>query len=402
MKVVIYSINYFPELIGIGKYNGEMAEWLADQGHDVTVITAPPYYPAWKIKSGYSSFSYKKERLNLVNVIRCPIWVPSKPSGLKRILHLFSFAFTSFPVILWHSLRHRPDTIFVVEPPIFCAPITLVLSKLCGARSWLHVQDFEIDAAFDLGILKSAYLRKWISSVETFLMRRFNVVSTISVKMMDRLHMKGVDPVNTMLFENWVRTDCIYPLQKQSSLRAELDLPADSLIILYSGNMGEKQGLEIIIQAAEKHHHRKDLLFLMCGAGSSKERLEKQSEELDNVCFLPLQPLDKLNDLLNLAYIHLLPQQAGVEDLVMPSKLTNMMASGRPVIATAMPQTQVAKVLQGCGLIVRPGDLTSFCDAIEVLINNAEKAREMGENGRKFVEEHWDINKVLSNVFIQH
>ncbi len=402
MKVVIYSINYFPELIGIGKYNGEMAEWLAGQGHDVSVITAPPYYPAWKVKSGYSAFGYKKERLSQVNVTRCPIWVPLKPSGLKRILHLFSFAFTSFPVILWHSVRHRPDIIFVVEPPIFCAPTTLVLSKLCGARSWLHVQDFEIDAAFDLGILKSARLRKWISSVETFLMRRFDVVSTISVKMMDRLHMKGVDSVNTVLFENWVRTDCIYPLQKQPSLHAELDLPADSLIILYSGNMGEKQGLEIIIQAAEKYRHRKNLLFLMCGAGSSKERLEKQSEELDNVRFLPLQPLDKLNDLLNLAYIHLLPQQAGVEDLVMPSKLTNMMASGRPVIATAMPQTQVAKVLQGCGLVVKPGDLTSLCNAIKVLTNNADKAHEMGENGRKFVEEHWDINKVLSNVFIQH
>ncbi|MCK4703844.1 MAG: colanic acid biosynthesis glycosyltransferase WcaI, partial [Gammaproteobacteria bacterium] len=120
MKIIIYSINYYPELIGIGKYNGEMAEWLADKGHEVSVITAPPYYPAWVVKSGYSRFWFKKEKLNQVNVIRCPLWVPSKPSGLKRILHLFSFAFTSFPVIFWYAIRHRPEIIFVVEPPIFC------------------------------------------------------------------------------------------------------------------------------------------------------------------------------------------------------------------------------------------------------------------------------------------
>lgn len=402
MKVVIYSINYSPELIGIGKYNGEMAEWLADNGHDVTVITAPPYYPAWKIESGYSGFWFKKERLEQVNVIRCPIWVPSKPSGLKRILHLFSFALTSFPVMLWQAVIRRPDVIFVVEPPFFCAPTTLILAKLCGARSWLHIQDFEIDAAFDLGILKSARLRKWISSIETFIMRRFDVVSTISVKMLDKLYGKMVEPANTLLFENWVETDCIFPLPERPSLHAELNLPNERLIILYSGNMGEKQGLEIVVQAAEKLHYREDLLFLMCGAGSSKERLEKLSEGLDNIHFLPLQPLNKLNDLLNLAYIHLLPQQAGIVDLVMPSKLTNMMASGKPVIATAMPQTQVANVLKGCGLIVEPGDLKSLCSAIEDLIDDTDKAQKMGENGRKFVQDHWDIDKILSDVFEKH
>ena len=402
MKIIIYSINYYPELIGIGKYNGEMAEWLADKGHEVSVITAPPYYPAWVVKPGYSRFWFKKEKLNQVNVIRCPLWVPSKPSGLKRILHLFSFAFTSFPVIFWYAIRHRPEIIFVVEPPIFCAPATLVLSKLCGARSWLHVQDFEVDAAFDLGILKSVKLRQWISSAETFLMRRFDVVSTISVKMIERLHNKGVDKENTLLFENWVETDSIFPLQERPSLYTELGLPDNRLIILYSGNMGEKQGLEIIIKAAEKLSHREDLLFLMCGAGSSKERLKKLSKGLDNVRFLPLQPLDKLNDLLNLAFIHLLPQQAGVEDLVMPSKLTNMMASGKPVIATVMPGTQVARVLKNCGMIVDPADLESLCAAIEELINDVDKANEMGKAGRSYVQEHWDINSILKEVFTNY
>ena len=401
MKIIIYSINYFPELIGIGKYNGEMAEWLADKGHNITVITAPPYYPAWKIEKGYSSLLFKKEKLNKVNVVRCPIWVPSKPSGLKRILHLFSFAFTSFPIMTWHVIRHRPDIIFVVEPPIFCAPTTLLLSKLCGARSWLHVQDFEIDAAFDLGILKSERLKSWITTIECWLMKKFDRVSTISLRMQERVIDKGVIQEKTFLFENWVETEQIFPLNKTPKLYEELGLPENRVIILYSGNMGEKQGLEIIVDAARELRDRKNLLFLMCGDGAAKARLLDISSGLDNVLFAPLQPLDKLNELLNLADIHLLPQKAGAEDLVMPSKLTNMMASGKPVVATAMPGTQIANVLIDSGIIVKPDDLGAFVKAIDVLVNDRDKCACLGKNGRAYAVKHWSRNNVLSSAFIK-
>ena len=401
MKIIIYSINYFPELIGIGKYNGEMAEWLADKGHDVSVITAPPYYPAWRINSGYSKFWFKKEQRNKVNVIRCPIWVPSKPSGLTRILHLFSFAFTSFPVMVWYAIRHRPDIIFVVEPPIFCAPTTLLLSKLCGARSWLHVQDFEIDAAFDLGILKSERLKSWITTIECWLMKKFDRVSTISLRMQERVIDKGVIQEKTFLFENWVETEQIFPLNKTPKLYEELGLPENRVIILYSGNMGEKQGLEIIVDAARELRDRKNLLFLMCGDGAAKARLLDISSGLDNVLFAPLQPLDKLNELLNLADIHLLPQKAGAEDLVMPSKLTNMMASGKPVVATAMPGTQIANVLIDSGIIVKPDDLGAFVKAIDVLVNDRDKCACLGKNGRAYAVKHWSRNNVLSSAFIK-
>lgn len=399
MKVVIYSINYLPELIGIGKYNGEMAEWLASKGHDVTVITAPPYYPDWKIKDGYSKFWFKKEKLNKVNVVRCPIWVPSKPSGLKRILHLFSFSMTSFPVMLWHVLRCRPDIIFVVEPPFFCAPTALLLSKLCRAQSWLHIQDFEIDAAFDLGILKSERLRRWVSGVESWIMCHFDTVSTISVRMLDKLLSKGVLPEKTALFENWVDVDSISPMTDKLGLYQHLELPLNRKILLYSGNMGEKQGLEIILDAAREFSNRKDLLFLMCGNGAAKERLLSLSSGLENVVFAPLQPLDKLNELLNLADIHLLPQKAGAEDLVMPSKLSNMMASGKPVVATAMPDTQISNVLIDCGIVVEPGDISAFVEAIDVLVSDENECARMGENGRDYAVQHWGRENVLTSAF---
>ena len=399
MKILVNSINHAPELTGIGKYTGEMVRWLTEQGHEVRVVTAPPYYPSWKISKGYSSFLYKRERIDGARVIRCPLWVPKKTTGFKRIVHLASFASTSFPVMLWNSLFWRPDVVLVIEPPFLCVPGALLSAWISGAKSWLHIQDFEIDAAFDLGILKSKRLKKWVSKVECWLMKRFDRVSTISVRMLERVIDKGVMPEKTVLFENWVETDQIFPLNETPVLYEELGLPENRIIILYSGNMGEKQGLEIILDAARQFSTRKDLLFLMCGDGAAKERLLGLSSGLGNIVFAPLQPLDKLNELLNLADIHLLPQRAGAEDLVMPSKLTNMMASGKPVVATAMPNTQIANVLVDSGVVVEPGDIAAFVAAIDALVNDKDECSRLGGNGRAYAVQHWGQDNILSSVF---
>ena len=142
MRVLIYSLNYEPELTGIGKYSGEMARWLARSGCDVRVVTGFPYYPEWVVKDGFRSNWFRRECLDGVDVIRCPLWVPSKPSGIKRIVHLASFAFSSFFGLL-ASVRWKPDLVWVVVPAYFCAPGALVLAKVCKAKSWIHIQDFE-------------------------------------------------------------------------------------------------------------------------------------------------------------------------------------------------------------------------------------------------------------------
>ncbi|RMD58917.1 colanic acid biosynthesis glycosyltransferase WcaI, partial [Candidatus Parcubacteria bacterium] len=189
MKILIYAINYAPELTGIGKYTGEMAERLAARGHEVRVVTAPPYYPAWKVADGHSRWRYRREWLNGVGVWRCPLYVPSKPSGAKRIVHLASFALSSFPVML-RQIFWKPDVVFVVEPPLFCAPAAWIVAKLTGGKCWLHVQDFEVDAAFALGLLPK-WMRKPTSLAERWWMRRFDQVSSISHAMVKRAKEKG-------------------------------------------------------------------------------------------------------------------------------------------------------------------------------------------------------------------
>lgn len=402
MRILINSINYHPELTGVGKYTGEMAEWLAARGCDVKVVTAPPYYPAWKVSAEYSAVRYKKERMAGVSVVRCPLWVPAAPTGLKRILHLASFAATSFPVMIWNALTWRPDLIFTTEPALACVPGSLMAAKLGNAEAWLHIQDFEVDAAFELGMLTSPRSRRIVHSVEQWLMKRFNRVSTISDRMMDRLTQKGVLPERQLLFQNWVDIEHIRPLASSSSFRHELGVPEDVKVLLYSGGMGKKQGLELIVEAAKKLRGRKDLLFLLCGEGFIRKTLEESSQHLDNVMFIPLQPLSRLNELLNTADIHLLPQRPGAEDLVMPSKLTNMLASGRPVVATAQRGTQIETVVRKCGIVVDPGDLEAFVTAVEYLADNKEERRLLGERGRVFAEESWEKEKILSTVFASY
>ena len=237
MRLVIYGINYRPELTGVGKYSGEMAEWLAARGHEVRVVTAPPYYPQWSVLGVYSAWKYRRETLGGVSVWRCPLWVPGSPSGLKRILHLASFAVSSFPVMLL-QLSWRPDFILVIEPPLFCTPTSLLVSRLCKARSWLHVQDFEVDAAFDLGVLSSPRLRRLVLKAESWLMSKFDRVSTISTQMINRLQAKSVSSEKQVLFPNWVDLEHIYPIRSPVEFKGQLGISASSIVFLYSGKSG--------------------------------------------------------------------------------------------------------------------------------------------------------------------
>ncbi len=393
MRILIVGINYAPELTGIGKYTGEMAEWLAKHGHEVRVVTAPPYYPEWHISNAYSAWRYHFEDMNGVSVWRCPLWVPAKPSGLKRLIHLTSFALSSFPVMLGQILW-KPDVVMAIEPPLMCAPVSLLVSRLAGAKVWLHIQDFEVDAAFGLGILKSNLLRKAVLHLERRLMRSFDSVSTISHKMLEKLIEKGVESDKTVYFPNWADVATIFSLEKESPLRKELGIPADKLVALYSGNMGEKQGLEIVLEAARRLVTNLEIQFVLCGDGAAKATLFEAYGKLPNVVWFPLQPVERLNDLLNMADIHLLPQRADVADLVMPSKLSGMLASGRPVLATAHAGTQVTQIVASCGKVVEPGDVQGFVQGLLELLHSPQVRTTLGAAARQAAHQ-WDKSNVL-------
>ena len=398
MKILFYGINFAPELTGIGKYTGEMAQWFEEQGHEVRVITAPPYYPAWKVSEGYKN-AYITEQGQGVTVYRTPLWVPAQPSGVKRLVHLASFALSSLPT-LFKQWSWKPDVIWTVEPALMCAPATVAFAKMNGAKSWLHVQDYEVNAAFDMGLIKAKWLRGFVESCERWLIRCFDRVSSISGQMLKLARSKGIDEQNIISFPNWVDISAIQPLKGVSPYRKELQISEDKIVALYSGNMGGKQGLEILAEAAKIISDEKNdnIQFVFCGNGAGRADLEQACTGLSNVIFIDLQPLERLSELLGLADIHLLPQRADAADLVMPSKLTGMLASGKSVIATATSDTELGSVILNdaqCGLIVEPENGQALAHALVELSQDSEQRKILGSNGRHYAENSLSKDKIL-------
>ena len=395
MRILICSMHFWPEPTGIGKYSGEMAFWLASRGHDVRVICSPPWYPHWKVQGDYRSGRFQTEVVAGVTICRCPIWVPQHVSGLTRILCLGSYAISS-AVMTIGAIRWRPDVIFSVEPPYFCLPAALAAAKFSGARTWLHIQDFEVDAALQLGLFRIPGTAAFLRWSESFLIRCFHRTSTISGRMLDLLKSRSAKADECVLFPNWVDLKAIFPLDQPSDFRVALGLGQDQKVALYAGNMGEKQGLEIILDAARVLSVRSDVVIVLCGHGAAADRIRSQGKELANIRWLPVQPVELLNCLLNLADIHLLPQRADAADLVMPSKLTGILASGRPVVATAGAGTQVHDVASRCGFTVEPGDVGGFVSAVEKLVDNPDLRRRLGEQGRAIACSELNAESILA------
>lgn len=388
MKILIYGLNYAPEVTGVGKYTAEMAELLAARGHDVRVVCAPPYYPQWQVQDGYRAWRYRRETWRGVPVWRAPLWVPSRPGGLARIVHLASFAVASLPLLARLAVW-RPKLVMLIAPTLLCAPGALATARAVGATAWLHIQDFEVDAAFDLGLLQGggeSRAARIAHAIERVLLRRFDVVSSISPRMVERAVDKGVDAARAVCLPNWVDTNTIFPLTAASAYREELGIPADSIVVLYSGNMGAKQGIEILANVATKLAARPDIRFVFCGDGAAKRELMARCAALPNCRVLPLQPSARLNELLNVADIHVLPQRADAADLVMPSKLTGMLASGRAIVAMARPGTSLFDVMSDHGVVVPPEDGDALAAAIVALAGDPERRAALGQAARRYAQ----------------
>ena len=388
MRILIYGINYAPELTGIGKYTGEMGAWLANNGHTVDVITAVPYYPLWKVQDGYSNKWWRKEVIEKVTVYRCPLYIPAKLRSAKRIVHEFSFVASIFPLWFKTLFQKKYDVVLCVAPPFHLGFLPLLYAQLKGAKLVTHIQDLQVDAAKDLGMIRSKRFLNIMFGAEKFILKRSTAVSTISPGMQRKIESKGILPSKIIMFPNWVDERVIKPLGKQDSLRTKFGLKDTDKVILYSGNLGEKQGLEIILETAKHFLNQPDVHFIITGSGGGKEKLEASAKEanLTNVKFFPLQPYEMLSALLATADIHLVLQRKNASDLVMPSKLVSILAAGGCPIVTAVPGSTLYDVVDKykVGILVEPENAPALTQGIEnALTGNLDNYK---TNARAYAE----------------
>lgn len=397
MRLLIHGINYAPEFVGIGKYTTEMAEWFAARGHAVRVHAARPYYPAWETPADYDP-ARDAETLNGVEVRRHEIFVPKSPSGFKRIRHHVSWLVNSRKALLRSAKEFKPDVLFAVAPSLIGTPAALKAARAVGAKTILHVQDFEVGAAQASGLIKFKSLLKIASLIESALMRRFDYVTTISEAMRQRLDDIGIPNERTWLLRNWVDLGAVTVKSPQESeIRRSLGIVPKACVALYSGTISRKQGLGTVIEAARTLEDQSDLIFLIYGEGPNKAELEARAQGLRNVKFGPFVATERLGDLLAAADIHLLPQIEAAADLVLPSKLTAMLASGRPVIASTPPQSGLADEIQDCGIAVQPGSADALVKAVQELKAAKGLRTALGMKARQRAEAVWCRESILSS-----
>lgn len=394
MKLLLVGLNYQPEPTGIAVYTAGLCETLAEKGIGVHVVTAAPYYPNWKTFAGHGGLKWRRSVEAGIPVLRCPIYVPSKVNGLGRILHYLSFLFSSCIPVLWLALRHRPDVIINVAPTLISALPGLVAAKLIGGKSLIHVQDFEVEAGFatdqmERGSLTAILAMRFGDAV----IRAHDLATSISSAMVAKLNAKRAPRCDTYELRNWAEIASVS--HKQSSEYRNHWSIRTPHVALYSGSIARKQGLETLIEAARLLDSRGDVTVVICGNGPYRSDLEALAQKIGCIQFRDLQPKDQLGELLNLATVHLLPQKRRAADLVLPSKLTNMLASGRPVIAGAEAETGLALEMADCGLLVEPENPVAFAAAIARLIDDPDLRKRLGVAARTKAEIVWARDTIV-------
>jgi colanic acid biosynthesis glycosyl transferase WcaI len=222
---------------------------------------------------------------------------------------------------------------------------------------------------------KAAYL------FEKYTLKGFDRIITISERMAQRIRAKGVRADRVEVVRNWVDLDSFEDDGQPSRYRRELDVSDEDFVALYSGSLGAKQGLEVLLETVRLLRDRPGIVFVIAGEGPMRGILEEAASELPNLRVVGFQPEERFGEFLRLADLHVLPQQRNAADLLMPSKLGGMLASGRRIVVTADPGTELADFLGASCVIVPPGDPARLAQAIVEIANGSDCQK--AERGRR-------------------
>ena len=398
MRLLVLGINYCPEETGIAVFNTGRCEYLAARGHDVMMCTGFPYYPRWRVDEAYRGRLAARETRNGVQILRSYLYVPRRVTTLRRILHESSFIVSA----CLHALAtRRPDVLMTVSPPLGLALPTVLLSRLWGIPYVFRVEDLQPDAAVDLGMLPSGPVVRLLYAIERLAYRRATLVSTLTPAMKRRIVSKGSPPERVTVSPDWAEPSLFeLPLTGGGvAFRQRFGL-ANRFLVVHVGNMGVKQGLDVVLAAAERSRNCPEIVYLLVGDGAMRPALEARAAAtgLTNLRILPLQPAAVFRDVLAAADLTLVTQHRAVADIVFPSKVLTLLAAGKPVVASLNGTSEVARVVfeAGAGVITAAEDPEALATAVRTLRGDADRRRAMGAQGRAYARAHWDRERILS------
>ncbi len=395
MKLTVIGINYYPETTGIGPFNTGLCEYLKDR-HEVSMVSTFSYYPLWKKNPGEEKLISRTDTINNVTVHRGWHYVPTKATAIKRIIHELSFIGSTFLRVLFSK---TPDVYVIVAPPLLTGLAIGFLAKIKGRPTLFHIQDLQPDAAVWLGMLTQKWLIKTLYWIEALTYKWMNVVSGITPAMVDVLLDKNLTRRKVKLLPNWipVSRDAQLPDRKTESamkVRRSFGIADETFLAIYSGNLGSKQGLDVLLDTAKSLQNlgidKQQITLMICGDGAEKQRLVKKAKslDLDNLIFEPLLPYEDYKAMLTAIDISVVTQVIGSGKAFFPSKVLSILAAGCPILAVADDESPLHASIHeaNAGISAPPDEPDTIANSLIGLSQNKETLPVYSKSGFNWVK----------------
>ena len=392
LRLVVLCPHFAPDMAPTGVVMTRIVHELAALGHELHVVTALPWYREHAIETGWGGRLWRVEKTAWGSITRVhPFPGKTKRNLLRRALGFVLFsAVVGLRSLVAGGLPRRVDGVLAMSPPLTLGLTGWFTKLFRGGALVFNIQDIFPDAAAQTGAITNKQIlraARWLerasyerSDAVVLLSEdlKQNVAAKLSTKFHNRLH----------VIPNFVDTSAIVPGDRMTSYRRELGID-DRVIVLYAGNVGFSQSLELVLAAARSMPH---IAFVINGDGAARKSLQDEvnAADIDNVYFADYQPIERLSEVLSSGDIHVVPLKTGLASVSVPSKMYSILSAGRPVVAAIDAGTEIPRTLaeSGAGIAVAPDNEAEFILALQILISDGAKRVAMGALGRIWVEHH--------------
>jgi colanic acid biosynthesis glycosyl transferase WcaI len=386
MKLAVLCPHFAPDVAPTGEVITRIVLELADRGHELHVVTALPWYLRHRVEPMWAGRPVRVEPTEWGSIARVHPFPTDKRSISRR-----AAAFSAFSALAGVTgLRGgRVDGVLAMSPPLSLGLTGWGMSVVRGRPLVFNIQDVFPDVAVELGAITDPRVVQAAQRLERESYHRADAVTVLSEDLRANVAAKlpPAEQDKVRVIPNFVDTDAIRPLDRRNAYRAELGI-GDETVVMYAGNVGFSQSLELVVMAARELVAEPGVVFVVNGGGSAKQALQEAAADLPNIRFAPLQPRERLPEVLAAGDVHVVPLKRGLAASSVPSKTYSILAAGRPLLASIDPGTEVDRLVARaeCGVSVAPEDPQAFVAALRQLLDRPEAAADMGRRGRTFVE----------------